>query len=129
MSPDLTHGEFARENEEFADSLLEEFDNKFNWVVTVRFYSYLHFVEKRLQDYGYSSNNHDNRKNNILNCNQIDSRARAIYRALEDLGRDARYECYRMDEDDLEVSREKLQKGKEILNFTDSGDVSTKYST
>lgn len=127
MSSEIGHVEFARENEEFADDIQSEFEDKNNWIVTVRFYSFIHYVEERLRSYEYDSRSHDMRKENIRNCKYIDNKVRNLYRRFEDVSRDARYECVRMDEEDVEMSEETLREGKEILGFDDD-DTSHKYS-
>lgn len=127
MSQDMTNVEFARENEEFADDIQESRDRN-NWVVTIRFYSLLHYIEGQLDACGYDSINHDDREDNILNCKMMDNQVYKLYKFFRDTSRDARYECIRMTEEDVTESEEKLEKGKELLGF-DSGGGSTKYST
>ena len=119
--------DFAEENETFAEEIMSQFEDKTNWVVTVRFYSLVHYVEERLTDYSYNSNNHSDRKDNIRDCQYIDNSVRRKYRLLEDLSRDARYECIRMNDDDVTKSGEVLEEGKNLLGFS-SGSSSTKYS-
>lgn len=119
--------DFAQNNEVFSDTILEDHPDQKNWVVTIRFYSYIHYVEEKLKMHGYSSTSHDNRKDNIRNCAQVDNRARSIYRKLEDISRDARYECIKMTDDDVEESESKLEEGKNVLGFVNGGD-STKYT-
>lgn len=122
--------DFARNNEEFAENIASDYPGQQNWVVTVRFYSYLHYVEERLQSCGYSSDTHKDRKENIRNCNAVDNKARKIYRFLEDISRDARYECHRMTEQEANKAKEKLEEGKDILGYSAGGaDTDTKYST
>lgn len=130
MSTGMDNIELARNNEDFADDVLSDYNNQNNWVITIRFYSFLHYVEERLNSHGYSSNSHKDRKNNIRNCRPIDDKVRKIYRFLEDISRDARYECIHMTKEDVEKSGEKLEEGKNILGFH-SGDsnTTTKYST
>lgn len=128
MPEGMENVEFARENEDFADDLdLSENPSK-NWVVIVRFYSYLHYVEEYLQMYNYNSRSHNDRRENIRNCPHIDNKARKIYRLLEDISRDARYECIRMTEDDVQKSKENLDEGKDVLGFS-GGATNHKYST
>lgn len=127
MSSDMTNVEFARENENFAEIIDDNHDRN-NWVVTVRFYSLLHYIEERLDACGYNSRSHKDREDNILNCKTVDNQIYNLYRFLQDLSRDARYECVRMGEDEVEKSREKLNEGKEILGFS-QGDGSAKYRT
>jgi hypothetical protein len=129
MSPDMENVEFARNNEGFSDDLIKDYPNQKNWVVTIRFYSYLHYVEEELNKHGYNSRTHDDRKKNIRICKHIDNRARSIYRTLEDISRDARYECIEMNEEDVKKSGEKLEKGKNILGFMTNSSSDTKYST
>lgn len=128
MTEKYSHTEFAELSEGLAEDLLSDFGDRKNWVVTIRFYSFLHYVEKRLDSYGYGSKRHSERKKNIRDCRYIDNRARSIYRTLEDLSRDARYECHQMTIKDVEEAQERLEEGKSILNYTDSGS-SSKYST
>lgn len=123
----MTNIDFAKENEEFAEDIISEFESQSNWVVTVRFYSLVHYVEERLDSHNYNSENHTDRKSNIRSCKYVDNAVRAKYRLLEDLSRDARYECIRMDGDDVNKSEKVLQEGKELLGF-DSGNTSHKYS-
>lgn len=124
---DFSHISGARENEELADSLDSSEPENRNWIVTIRFYSYVHYIEEILESHDFSSNTHKERKDNIKECNGMDRTAYKIYRFLEDLSRDARYECIRMDEDDLTVSERKLDTGKETLGIVGGGG-STKYS-
>lgn len=127
--PDMDNVEFAKNNENFSNELYDEYPNQKNWIVTIRFYSYLHYVEEKLNMHGYTSNSHDDRKNKIRSCSQVDNRARTIYRKLEDISRDARYECIEMTEEDVEESETQLVEGKNILGFVSGGGSSTKYST
>jgi len=130
MSPDLTHVEFANENESFANTIKSDFEDENNWVITVRFYSLLHYVEERLQSHGYNSRSHRDRKENIRNCRYIDNKVRKYYRRLEDVSRDARYECILMDDEDVEMSAETLEQCKDALGFGDEeGGSIHKYST
>lgn len=127
MTEGMKNVEVAEENEVFADDILEGFDNKNNWVVTVRFYSLVHYIEERLTTYDYNSRSHDNREENILDCRYIDNKVRKLYRRLYDVSRDARYECVRLGEEDVRKSEETLAEAKEILGFTD-GTSDHKYS-
>lgn len=124
---DFGHVKGARENEEFADTLDPSEKIHKNWIVIVRFYSYLHFVEERLQMEGYESDRHKERMENIRRCPSIDDKAYNIYRTLYDLSRDARYECLRMGDDEIDESESRLENGKQILGFTAEGG-DTKYS-
>ena len=126
MAPDISNVDFARENEEFADDI-EENRERNNWVVTVRFYSLLHYIEERLQRCGYNSRSHADREDKILRCNSMDNDVYDLYRFLQDMSRDARYECIRMGDDDVAMSHEKLEEGKAMLGFIHGGG-STKYS-
>lgn len=128
MTSDFEHVEFAQLSEDFVEELQNEFEDRRNWMVTIHFYSLLHYVEERLSTYGYDSNRHHIRKENIRKCKQIDNRVRTLYRRLEDLSRDARYELVEMEESDVEKSKETLEEGKEILGFSNSGDT-YKYRT
>lgn len=124
---DFSHAEGAKENEDFADTLdPSEMEHK-NWIVIVRFYSYLHYVEERLQSEGYDSDRHKERMENIRRCPSIDNKAYNVYRTLYDLSRDARYECMRMECNEINMSESRLEDGKQILGFT-TDDGSTKYS-
>ncbi|WP_128904790.1 hypothetical protein [Halorubrum amylolyticum] len=125
---DFSHISGARENEELADSLDSSEPENRNWIVTIRFYSYVHYIEEILESYNYSSNTHKERKDNIERCNGIDRTAYKIYRFLEDISRDARYECIRMGESELTKTEEKLSRGKEALGIVGSGG-DHKYST
>lgn len=128
MSGDFEHIDFARNNEDFAEEIVTDISNQNNWVVIVRFYSYLHYVEERLTSEGLTSDSHHDRKKNILRCKAIDNKARNIYRFLEDISRDARYECMSMSDDDVASSLAKLEEGKSVLGFSDQGGGSTKYT-
>lgn len=125
---DFTNVKGARENEKVAEKLAVTNEEDRNWIVTVRFYSFLHYVEERLQANGYDSNTHGDRMDNIRKCPSIDNYAYNLYKTLYDLSRDARYECLRMGESEVKESKKRLKKGKEILGFTHGGD-SHKYST
>lgn len=125
---DFSHISGARENEELANSLdVSEPENR-NWIVTIRFYSYVHYIEQILESYNYSSNTHIERKDNIEKCNGTDQTAYKIYRFLEDLSRDARYECIRMGTEELDITKKKLKSGKKSLGFVGSSG-NHKYST
>lgn len=128
MSPDMENVDFARESEQFAEDLIDDFEERKNWIVTIRFYSLLHFIEERLQHHGFSSRSHDDRKENIRSCKHTDNRLRTLYRRLEDTSRDARYECIRMTGEDVRMSAETLEEGKRILGYTENGGGETKYS-
>jgi hypothetical protein len=129
MASDMENIEFARNNENFAADILSEHSDQKNWVVTIRFYSYIHYVEERLESHDYTSNSHNDRKDNILQCRSVSDKAWRIYRALEDISRDARYECIKMTREDVERAEEKLEEGKEVLGFSNAGsDNDTKYS-
>lgn len=126
----MTNIEFANNNQEFAEDLLSDYPDQKNWVVTIRFYSYIHYVEGKLKIYDMESNTHSERKDNIRECHGVDNRARNIYRFLEDISRDARYECQEMTESEVQRSEDKLEEGKSVLGFEgESGETSTKYST
>lgn len=125
---DFSHISGARENEQFADSLNPSEDNHRNWIVIVRFYSFLHYVEERLESEGYNSKKHAERMENIRRCPSIDNKAYNIYRTLYDLSRDSRYECIRMGDSEVNESENRLEDGKEVLGFTNNGS-SHKYST
>ena len=127
MSGDMRNVEFARENEGFADEIEGSFENRENWTVTIRFYSLLHYIEETLSSHGYNSRSHDDREENILNCRYVDNRVRKLYRRLYDVSRDARYECVRLNNEDLRMSKETLEEGKEILGYSDD-DSTHKYS-
>lgn len=127
---DMENIEFARNNEQFADDISEDYPNQKNWIVTIRFYSFIHFVEERLKSYDYYSKTHDERKDNIRSCKDISDEAYHIYRFLEDISRDARYECIAMTDEDASKACEKLEKGKRVLGFpSGSSGSSYKYST
>lgn len=135
MTPELGHIDLAEDNERFADLIRThlcnddfDVDNQNDWIVTARFYSLLHYVEKRLQDYGYSSRSHGGRKENILECPYIDNKVRRLYRRLEDVSRDARYECIPTSDEDVTKSESTLQEGKDVLGFSRSSS-GHKYST
>jgi len=130
MTPDIENVTFARESERLIENVDCDSENRVtnNWIVTVRFYTYLHYVEQRLQEYDYNSRSHDNRKENIRNCKNIDNKARKLYRRLEDMSRDARYECVEMTEEDVEKSLSTLREGKRVLNFH-AGGGDHKYTT
>jgi CRISPR/Cas system CSM-associated protein Csm4 (group 5 of RAMP superfamily) len=127
MGLDKSNVDFARENEAFAEDIFSEYDNQSNWVVTIRFYSLLHYVEETLQLHNYSSKSHGDRKNKIRRCKYIDNKVYSIYRTLEDLSKDARYECIEMEAEDVEKSEEKLNEGKTVLGYSDFNS-DTKYS-
>jgi hypothetical protein len=127
VSPDMSNIDFARKNEEFANELKPGNTPRKNWIVTIRFYSFLHYVEERLQAHGYNSRSHHDRKNNIRNCRHIDDKIRKIYRQLEDISRDARYECVRLENEDIEMSEKSLEEGKKVLGFS-GGSSNHKYS-
>lgn len=120
--------EFARNNEEFAEDIREDYPAQKNWIVTVQFYSFLHYVEERLKSHSYTSTNHDDRMDNIRNCPHVDTKAYKIYKSLYDTSRDARYECMEIEESDIIECEKRLEKGKRILGFRD-GSTNTKYST
>jgi len=128
MSNDMSNVEFARNNEAFAQTISEDYPKQPNWVVTVRFYSLLHYVEQTLNRYGYNSKSHHDRKEKIRECRQIDDRMRKLYRRLEDLSKMARYDCIEMDNEDLEKSLQTLENGKEVLGYS-AGGGGSKYST
>lgn len=126
----MSHGEFARENEEFADEVESKHSDRKNWVVTIRFYSYVHYVEEVLQSHDYNSKSHRDRKKNIRNCKYVDNQAYRVYRWFEDISQLARYECVRMDSEKVTESEDYLSRGKGILGFGGSGSGgSHKYST
>lgn len=127
MTSDMSHVEFARSTDELSEDFQDSFQDQNNWTVTLHFYSYLHYVEERLQSHGYASKSHTNRQENIQACKHIDREGYKIYRALYDTSRDARYECIEIEDDKVDKCREKLERGKEVLGFTDGGG-STKYS-
>jgi len=127
MAPDMSHVEFARNNEDLAEDFRDTFSNQNNWVVIMHFYSYLHYAEEVLERCGYSQKSHKERKNNLDDCSQIDRKGYKIYRFLYDTSRDARYECLEIEDESVDTCREKLMEGKEILGFT-TGGGSTKYN-
>lgn len=125
---DFSNASGARENEEFADELNPNEGVERNWIVTIRFYSLLHYTEEILKREGYNSQSHDERENNILSCRKTDNTVYKAYRKLLDLSRDARYECLRMGQPELQESEDTLEDGKQALGFQTNGG-STKYST
>lgn len=127
MSPDMSHADFARNNDDFAEDLRGDYPDQNNWVVTVHFYSFLHYVEERLKSYDFSASKHSDREKNIRDCRYIDNRAYNIYRTLYDISRDARYECHEIESDTVEDCRDKLEEGKEVLGYS-AGGSTTKYS-
>lgn len=127
MSSSMDHVDFARINERFVDTIPEGNIPENNWIITIRFYIYLHYVEERLKSHNYNSRSHRDRDKNIRSCKYIDNEARKIYRKLEDVSRDARYECIEMEDRDVRESESALNKGKQILGFDRSGG-SHKYS-
>jgi hypothetical protein len=127
---DMDNIDVARNNEEFAHDIINDYPDQKNWAVTIRFYSFIHFVDERLKSYDYHSKSHDERKNNIRRCSDISNEAYKIYRFLEDISRDARYECIAMTDEDATQAYEKLEKGKSVLGFPSGGSgQSYKYST
>lgn len=124
----MEHVEFARNNEEFSEDVRDDYPEQNNWVVTIQFYSFLHYVEERLRTYGYAPTSHDERQEDIMSCRHIDRQAYKIYRSLYDTSRDARYECVRIEDDEVGECRDRLEEGKNILGYSGGGG-STKYST
>jgi len=118
--------DLARDNEEFAEDLTSSHPDKNDWIITIRFYSLLHYIDERLVMHGYNATSHNERKNSIQDCNDIDNRVHSLYRSLEDLSRQARYNCIEMRDEDVEESERRLEEGKNILGFSFSGS-STKY--
>lgn len=125
---DFTHKSGAQENEAFASSLDEDVPVERNWIVTVRFYSLLHYVDIMLKKHGYMPEKHGERFKNIEQCQAIDPQVYKKYKTLFDLSRDARYERIRMDTTDVAQSAKVLEEGKELLGFG-STDGTHKYST
>ncbi len=126
-----TNIDLAQENESFADELNKDGNyNREDWVITIRFYSLVHFVEHRLSRNGYISESHHERLDNIRDCTAIDSIIYNRYRTLLDLSRDARYECKRMAETEVKESKKVLNDAKTELGFSmDGSGGNTKYST
>jgi len=122
------HVEFARLNEGFASDLYDDpnYQDRKNWMVTVRFYSLLHYVEQRLVMEGYDSKSHHDRKENIRECASVENVIYNRYRELEDLSRDARYECHWMTDEDVQRAGRVLERAKDELGFG-SGSGSAKY--
>ena len=125
---DFSHTFGARENEQFAASLDKSQDAQRNWIVTIRFYSLLHYVEERLEAENYGANTHRDRRNNIKKCPALDDKIYIIYRFLEDLSRDSRYRCIRMDDEEVDEAEKRLENAKEIMGFSHDSET-TKYST
>lgn len=123
---DLSNVDIARENEQVADYLDEGTGSHRNWIVTINFYSVLHYVEQVLQDEGFSSVDHDDREDNILRCQRLEDEQFTIYKNLRTLSSLSRYECYRMGQEELEVAERALERTKEITAF-DMGGGSSKY--
>jgi hypothetical protein len=126
---DFSNIDFARENEDFAAALDIQENPESNWIVTINFYSLLHYIEERLQAEGYDSDRHKERMKNIRRCPAIDNSLYKYYRFLYDISRDARYECHRMGESEVAESEERLEKGKEELGFISGSGSGHKYST
>lgn len=123
---DFSHRVNAEKNEQFAESLDGSQAVERGWIVTVRFYSLLHYVEERLTSHGYTSERHNQRMDNIKSCNAVETAVYKKYRALYDISRDARYECVRMNQEDVEESERILDEGKRMLGF-DQGGSDYKY--
>jgi hypothetical protein len=128
MTSDTSHVDFARNNDELSEEFRESFKDQNNWTVTMHFYTYLHYVEQVLENQGYTSKSHKTREDNIKTCSYIDREGYKIYRSLYDTSRDARYECIEIEDSSVDECRDRLDKGKEVLGFTEDGG-STKYST
>ena len=126
---DFSNVEVARENEELAASMDPSRGDHRNWIVTIRFYSFLHYTEQRLTAEKYDSDNHKERMDNIQRCPALEDYLYNIYRSLYDLSRDSRYECERMNEEEVTKSEERLERGKELLGFNQTSGSSHKYST
>lgn len=125
---DLSHVEAAGENEALAASLDRAVGAHRNWIVTIRFYALLHYVDARLIEYGYKPEKHHERGDAIRDCDYLDAALYKVYRMLYDLSEDARYKCVRMSTEDVRVSNRQLERGKKLAGFDHGDDGTTKYS-
>jgi hypothetical protein len=108
----------AKKNEELADLLNKTYSNYSDWVVIVRFYSALQYVEHELMSHGMSAGSHEDRQNKISNCGAMDRSVYKRYRYLQDLSEKARYYCKKFDRSAVTQSESILIEIKVKLNFT-----------
>lgn len=111
------HERQAQKNETLAERLDTQFNQYEDWVVTTMFYSALHYVECELTKHGMSASNHGERQRKINQCKQIPGDVYRLYRTLEDLSRDARYECVSISAIDVLESHTKLDRIKDFLGY------------
>lgn len=106
------HLKKAEENLTFRKSIDLQQPTAMGWYVTVTFYTALHYIEAYFTSRGMGFNNHHSRGSAI----QRDSTLSLLYdsyRSLEDLSREARYDCSGFNVGDLrraDASLEYIQK-------------------
>jgi hypothetical protein len=105
------HLDKAQHNFDFLDSFdSNQRGNYRGWIVTVYFYTALHYVDAYLANKGYKEfNTHEERKNHIV-IFQSDLKPSIYrkYRQLEDDSRNARYSTKQFTRKDVDEVRQKF---------------------
>lgn len=110
------HEDKAQENEELANNL--ESDTNYSdindWIVTILFYTAVHFVEAELADINIHSNDHQDRRENI---GRHLSSLYSDYKTLKQRSENARYQCKIMTSRLLSDSKDDLNSIKSSLGI------------
>lgn len=117
MAKPEEHENQAQKNEEFSEKIKINHQDYEDWLITVRFYSFVHYIQCRIAQEGKSTYSHKQRKKQIKNLPNIPIILYKTYRRFEDLSRDVRYDCISVKKSDIEDSKKWLKKAKKNLGF------------
>ena len=95
----------ARNNKEFADSIKIENSTRVGWVLTVLFYSALHYIEAYNVQFNYHCRNHQDLHDNIVR-NPVLTAISYDYSDLETFSWNARYRAVRYGHKEIEDALE-----------------------
>jgi hypothetical protein len=95
----------ARNNKEFADSIKLENSTRVGWVLTVLFYSALHYIEAYNAQFNYHCRNHQDLHDNIVR-NPVLTAISYDYSDLETFSWNARYRAVRYGHKEIEDALE-----------------------
>ncbi len=101
MPSKLDHLAQARHNREVLQQLQRSGSTFSDWQITVAFYVALHRVDAHLASYREHPKSHEDRIRIIRGMRQFKGAIYNSYRELEDLSRQARYDCVQWDQDDV----------------------------
>ena len=110
------HKDKADKNQEFSQTIAEEHSEYNDWIITAKFYSALHYVDKVLVEEGYKTENHGERFEKIEQARNIPPRVRSLYSTLYDLSEQARYKCIELQQGQVNSADKALTEIKKELD-------------